>query len=154
MCLLRQPPRCPLHQEQLLFRSRSSERPAMVKVYVCTWCYKCYKFTLKLNVSTWFWYKSTLKVNVYVHTWLSRFSVFSNLTQRGSHLTSIASKRELHSKPFIKGEFHAFSFKQGQKLVLSDALAVQFQGYQGPKVPSLKVVLGSQKSLGVSIFFG
>ena len=100
-----------------------------------------------MNVSTWFWYKSTLKVNVYVHTWLSRFSVFSNLTQRGSHLTSIASKRELHSKPFIKGEFHAFSFKQGQKLVLSDALAVQFQGYQGPKVSSLKVVLGSQKVL-------
>ena len=29
--------------------------------------------------------------------------------------------------------------KQGQKLVLSDALAVQSQGYQGPKVSSPKV---------------
>ena len=34
---------------------------------------------------------------------------------------------------------------QGQKLVLSDALAVQSQRYQGPKVSSLKVVLGYQK---------
>ena len=41
--------------------------------------------------------------------------------------------------------------KQGQKLVLSDALAVQSQGlldligYQGLKVSSLKVVMGSKK---------
>ena len=41
--------------------------------------------------------------------------------------------------------------KQGQKLVLSDALAVQSQslldfiGYQGRKVSSLKVVMGSKK---------
>ena len=35
-------------------------------------------------------------------------------------------------------------------MVLSDALAVQSQGYQGPKVSSPKVVLGSQKWFGVS----
>ena len=37
--------------------------------------------------------------------------------------------------------------QQGQKLVLSDALAVQSQG---PKVSSLKVVLGSQNCFGIS----
>ena len=37
--------------------------------------------------------------------------------------------------------------KQGQKLVLSDALPVQSQGYQGQKVSSPKVVLGSQKNV-------
>ena len=47
----------------------------------------------------------------------------------------------------------AASQKQGQKLALSDALALQSQGlydligYQGKKVSSLKVVLRSQKML-------
>ena len=35
-------------------------------------------------------------------------------------------------------------------MVLSDATALQSQGYQGPKVLSLKVVLGSQKCFGIS----
>ena len=40
--------------------------------------------------------------------------------------------------------------KTRPKLVLSDALAVQSQGYQGPKVLSLRDVLGSQKCFGIS----
>ena len=50
------------------------------------------------------------------------------------------SQIQKHNKLFLIS-----SIKQGQKLVLSDALAVQSQGYQGPKVSSPKVVLGSQK---------
>ena len=44
---------------------------------------------------------------------------------------------------FVK-VYHDFFKKQGQKLELSDVLAVDLR-YQDPKVSSLKVVLGSQK---------
>ena len=72
----------------------------------------------------------------------TRVLVFASFEWHGAPLFSSRSARHLYHRTRSWGYGLRHNYKQGQKLVLSDALAVQSRG---PKVLSPKLVFGSQQ---------